>query len=131
MDQIQSPLTRSQTRDELRQLAKDSWYTAKRHVHTLPSNYKEIFRRPETVVVSKDKGTRYTTPIESKWPSIDLYLEGICLRDQTKGYNGWTRISFFAVDTINGVIYERSLIDEMNKAGVDDNLAELVFPDLK
>lgn len=131
MVQTQSPLTLLQTRDMQREINKKDRLEIWQYLDLLPSDYKKVFRSPETTIKTTDKGTRYTLSVPSKWAGTDIIFEGICLRDTSKGYMGWTRISYFLFDNLNCICYERSLIDEMNKNGVDDNLVELVFPDLK
>lgn len=130
MDKSKTPLTPLQTRDLQREINKNARADIWKHLDSLSSDYKQMFRNPNTVTKVMDKGTRYTLNLLSKWKNTEIIFEGIWLRDTTKGYMGWTRISYFLFDNLNNICYERSLIQEFQKKGANDNNIDLVFPDM-
>lgn len=128
MNQTKS-LTPLEIRDNLVISAKEAWPTIKRYVDALPKNFKEILRSEGTRKKDSADGSVFEVKLDTDWSWISLYLEGICMRDNSRGLGGWTRVNYFCYDKLNSNVYVRDILSELNNPLIDKKDIDLVFPD--
>jgi hypothetical protein len=130
MNQTQS-LTPLETRDGLVTNAKQTWPTIKGYVDELPKNFKDMLRSEGTRKKESAEGVIYELKLDTQWPWISLYLEGVCMRDSHKGFGGWTKVNYYCHDKYNNNVYIRNILSELSNPLSNDRDIDLIFPDVR